>query len=60
MTLECGMRFLTDYLKGDKYFSIDYPEHNKVRCRAQLQLLRDMETHWDEMCAIVEEERNKN
>lgn len=59
MTLEVGLRFLADYLNGDPYFSIDYPEHNKVRCRTQFKLVRDMEAHWDEMCAIVEEERAK-
>ncbi len=59
MTMEVGMRFLADYLNGDKYFSIDYPEHNKIRCRAQFRLLRDMEAHWEEMCAIVREERKK-
>ena len=30
MTLECGMRFLTDYLEGDTYFKTAYPEHNLV------------------------------
>ena len=59
MTLEVGLRFLADYLNGDPYFSIDYPEHNKVRCRTQFKLVRDMEEHWDEMCAIVEEERTR-
>ena len=33
MTLECGIRFLTDYLQGDTYFKTDYPEHNLVRAR---------------------------
>ena len=56
MTLECGMRFLTDYLKGDKYFSIDYPTHNLDRGRAQLALARDMEKKEREMELIVWEE----
>ena len=56
MTLECGSRFLADYLKGDKYFSIEYPEHNLDRARTQLKLVRDMEEKWDEMCRIVGEE----
>ncbi len=55
MTLECGSRFLTDYLNGDKYFHTAYPEHNLVRCRTQLALVEDMERKWDEMCAIVGE-----
>ena len=43
MTLECGIRFLTDYLEGDKYFKTDYTEHNLIRCRTQFRLVRDME-----------------
>jgi hypothetical protein len=54
MTLECGMRFLTDYLEGDTYFRTKYPTHNLVRCRTQFALVREMEAHWDEMCQIVE------
>ena len=42
-TLELVVRFLTDYLDGSKYFKIDYPEHNLVRTRAQLKLVKDME-----------------
>ena len=43
MILECGMRFLTDYLRGDVYFKVDYPTHNLVRARTQLALAADME-----------------
>ena len=43
MTLECGIRFLTDYLEGDHYFKTDYPEHNLIRCRTQFRLVKDME-----------------
>lgn len=57
MTLECGLRFLTDYLLGDRYFSIDYSAHNLDRCRAQLMLLREMEEHWEDLERIVEEEK---
>lgn len=53
MTIECGMRFLTDYLQGDTYFKTKYPEHNLVRCRTQLKLVEDMERHWQEMKDIV-------
>ena len=56
MTLEVGLRFLADYLNGDKYFSIEYPEHNKIRCRTQFKLIRDMEEHWEDMNRIVAEE----
>lgn len=43
MTLECGMRFLTDYLEGDTYFRISRPSHNLDRCRCQFALVKDME-----------------
>ena len=56
MTLECGVRFLTDYLDGDHYFGIHYPDHNLDRCRTQFKLVTDMEAKWDEMMKIVEEE----
>ena len=53
MTLECGVRFLTDYLDGDNYFSTSYPGQNLDRCRTQLKLVADMESKWDEMHTIV-------
>lgn len=43
LTLECGMRFLADYLEGDHYFATAYPEHNLVRARTQIALVREME-----------------
>ena len=42
MTGELAARFLTDYFNGDVYFKINYPEHNLVRTRAQLTLLKDV------------------
>ena len=53
MSLEVGIRFLTDYLNGDVYFRTAYPEHNLVRCRTQLALVADMLKKWDEMNDIV-------
>lgn len=55
MTLECGVRFLTDYLNGDTYFKTEYPEHNLVRCRTQFKLVEDIEKHMDEMNKCVNE-----
>ncbi|NLB35717.1 MAG: aminoglycoside phosphotransferase family protein [Clostridiales bacterium] len=54
MTLECGIRFLTDYLNGDEYFNINYPEHNLVRTRTQLALVADIERKLDKMEEIVQ------
>lgn len=42
MTIEVGMRFLTDYLEGDTYFKISKPDHNLIRCRTQLKLAEQM------------------
>lgn len=53
MTLECGIRFLTDYLEGDHYFHIQYPEQNLDRTRTQFKLVRDMEEQFDAMGAVV-------
>ena len=53
MTFECGMRFLTDYLRGDTYFRIHREHHNLDRARTQMKLVQDMEKKWDEMNAIV-------
>ena len=53
MTLECGIRFLTDYLDGDHYFHIRYPEQNLDRCRTQFKLVQDMEREFENMQEIV-------
>ena len=53
MTLECGVRFLADYIDGDNYFSIHYAEQNLDRCRTQFKLVADMETKWSQMEQIV-------
>ena len=54
MTIECGMRFLTDYLSGDTYFATKYAGHNLVRCRTQIRLAKEMEENFAKMSAIVE------
>lgn len=56
MTMECGMRFLTDYLEGDKYFRIHRPDHNLDRARTQFALAADMERKWDEMVWLAEKQ----
>lgn len=57
MTLECGSRFLADYLDGDRYFAVHREGHNLDRCRTQLKLVQDMERKWNAMQDIVNEER---
>ena len=54
MTLECGMRFLGDYLNGDTYFRTAYSDHNLDRCRTQFKLVEDIERKMDEMQKITQ------
>lgn len=58
LTLECGIRFLTDYLDGDHYFKTAYADHNLVRARTQFKLVADMEQQWEEMKKIAIETYN--
>ena len=53
MTLECGLRFLTDYLSGDVYFHVSRDGHNLDRTRTQIKLVQDMEKYWDKMQDII-------
>lgn len=53
LTLECGIRFLTDYLQGDAYFKIKRPNHNLDRCRNQFAFVTAIERRLSEMEKIV-------
>ena len=53
MTLECGMRFLGDYISGDTYFKIHYPTQNLDRFRTHMKLVSDMESKWNKMHEII-------
>ena len=55
MTIECGMRFLEDYLKGNVYFHVAYDEHNLVRCRTQIALAEDILKNQDKLSEIIKE-----
>ena len=61
LTIECGIRFLEDYLKGDVYFHIKYPEHNLVRARTQLNLASSIIENIDEYkqitCKVIKENK---
>jgi len=57
MTLECGMRFLADYLEGDHYFKIHREGHNLDRARTQFKLVADMEKKLPQMRAIADKYR---
>jgi Ser/Thr protein kinase RdoA (MazF antagonist) len=56
MTLECGIRFLTDYIDGDHYFAVHRDKHNLDRARTQFKLVEDMEARWKDMNQIIKEE----
>ena len=53
LTYELALRFMTDYLNGDTYFKIKYPEHNIVRTRAQIRLMQDVDSKLEEMSEII-------
>ena len=53
MTYECGIRFLSDYLDGDVYFSVHKPDHNLIRARNQLRLVADMLSKRERLHEIV-------
>ena len=53
ITLEIGIRFLTDYLEGDVYFKVKRPGHNLDRCRTQLTLVKSIEEQEEAMEAVV-------
>ena len=55
MTIELAVRFLDDYIDGDKYFKLNYPEHNLVRARCQIALAKDMLKKKDIMESIIKE-----
>ena len=53
ITIELASRFLDDYITGDKYFKVCYPEHNIVRTRCQLALAKDIDKKSDKLAEIV-------
>ena len=51
--MQC-VRFLADYINGDTYYKIQYPEHNLVRTKAQFKLLQSVEEHTPEMKEFIQ------
>ena len=54
LTIECGIRFLEDYIRGDVYFKIARPDHNLIRARTQLTLANDIYQNLDKLNEIIE------
>lgn len=50
-----GLRFLTDYIDGDVYYKIEFPEHNIQRARAQFKLVEELEKKYDLIKGIIKE-----
>jgi len=48
-----GLRFLTDYIDGDRYFHIARPDHNLDRCRTQIALIKSIDEKWEKAKKIV-------
>jgi Ser/Thr protein kinase RdoA (MazF antagonist) len=48
-----ALRFLTDYLEGDRYYRTARPEHNLDRCRNQIALIRSMDSQWEKALETV-------
>lgn len=53
ITFEQVLRFLMDYIDGDRYYRTHYDGHNLVRTHAQYKLLQSIEEQYDQMCATV-------
>ena len=54
ITMEQAIRFLTDYLEGDRYYHTDREGQNLDRARVQIKLLSGMEEHFGQMLSILE------
>lgn len=54
-----AVRFLTDYINGDVYYKIQYPEHNLVRTKNQFKLLQSVEENTPEMHKFIHEQLEK-
>lgn len=53
LTQIMAVRFLTDYLNGDRYYKISRPTHNLDRARSQIALIRSMDSQWERILHIV-------
>ena len=59
LTIECGMRFLEDYLRGNVYFHVDYEEHNLIRSRTQIALAEDVIRNYEQLTNVVRDILNR-
>lgn len=55
MTYIMGLRFLADYLNGNIYYRINYPEQNLHRAKNQRALLTSLQKNRDKINQLLEE-----
>ena len=55
IAFELGLRFFTDYLEGNVYFKVSYPDHNLVRALVQFRLTESIETQAASIGAVIRE-----
>lgn len=53
LTMECGIRFLEDYIRGDVYFHTSKPNHNLIRARTQITLARRIHASFKELSDAI-------
>ena len=56
--MQC-VRFLWDYISGDKYWKCKYPDHNFDRANNQLHLFLSAESHYGDMRQFIQEQASK-
>jgi len=57
IAFELGLRFFTDYLEGNVYFKVRYPEHNLARALVQFRLTESIELQETAIRSIIRESR---
>ncbi len=57
LAFELGLRFLTDYLAGNVYFKVAYPEHNLARALVQFKLTESIEAQASQLHTLIQDLR---
>lgn len=57
IAFELGLRFFADYLAGNVYFKVKYPEHNLMRALVQFKLTESIESQESTICRIIQDMR---
>jgi Ser/Thr protein kinase RdoA (MazF antagonist) len=55
ITFELGLRFFTDYLAGNIYFHVKFPEHNLLRSLVQFRLVSSIESQQSVINKIIKD-----